>query len=151
MNSPQKRNSKILDELRDSKSRFETARTKTSMFIAATILKTILEKGMSKIEFAAAMDKKPSVISKWLSGTHNFTSDTLSDIQLVLGINLMNVDKAEIKSQIIISVPANATLNIFEKIENLSEFVAAGVGASISFEITKNFQIFDTSLCIDDN
>ncbi|MBK9509856.1 MAG: hypothetical protein IPO04_10505 [Cytophagaceae bacterium] len=37
--------------------------------------------------------KNQSIITKWLSGTHNFTSDTLFDIQEAWGINLFNLEK----------------------------------------------------------
>ncbi len=33
----------------------------------------------------------PSEITRWLSGTHNFTTDTLIDLQRVLDINLLDV------------------------------------------------------------
>jgi hypothetical protein len=33
-----------------------------------------------------------SLISLWLSGTHNFTVETLVDIQQTLGISLLNVE-----------------------------------------------------------
>ncbi len=49
-------------------------------------------KGWNKLQFAIEIQKKPSVISRWLSGTHNFTSDTLSDIGLLLGIDLFQLE-----------------------------------------------------------
>ncbi len=37
------------------------------------------------------MGKEASVISKWLSGTHNFTTDTLSDISDCLGVSMVQL------------------------------------------------------------
>jgi ribosome-binding protein aMBF1 (putative translation factor) len=51
-------------------------------------------KGLSKKELADKLSKRPSEISKWLSGTHNFTMDTLSMLEIVLGANLLSVMKA---------------------------------------------------------
>jgi ribosome-binding protein aMBF1 (putative translation factor) len=51
-------------------------------------------------QLAEALEQNPSVITKWLSGTHNFTSDTLSDIEEVLGISLLVV-QARKETQIV--------------------------------------------------
>lgn len=40
----------------------------------------------------------PSLVSKWLSGTHNFTIDTLTDIQRVLGIRLLDVEPRKLET-----------------------------------------------------
>ncbi len=48
-------------------------------------------KDWKKKDLADALGKNPSVITKWLSGTHNFTSDTLADIGNVLHIDLLNI------------------------------------------------------------
>ncbi|MBK8153775.1 MAG: hypothetical protein IPK61_12500 [Saprospiraceae bacterium] len=39
------------------------------------------------------MDKKPSEISKWLSGEHNFTLRSLAKLSAELGEPLMEVPK----------------------------------------------------------
>lgn len=49
--------------------------------------------GWSKKQLAEKLSKRPSEISKWLSGTHNFTTDTLFDIQLLMGVELINLDE----------------------------------------------------------
>jgi transcriptional regulator with XRE-family HTH domain len=41
-------------------------------------------KKMSEKSLAAALEQHPSRVTKWLSGKHNFTTDTLSDIGRVL-------------------------------------------------------------------
>lgn len=69
----------------------EAGRIEMKMQLAAKIGDAIKAKGWSKQEFAAEMKKKPSAISKWLSGTHNFESDTLYEIGKKLGISLLDV------------------------------------------------------------
>lgn len=59
--------------------------------IANYIQKILTEKGMSRVDFAKLMNKQPSVITQWLSGTHNFTMCTLIDIEFALGIRILNV------------------------------------------------------------
>ncbi len=53
---------------------------------------------MAKKQFAQKVGRKPSEVSKWLSGTHNFTLDTLTDIEQVLNIKLIT-DKRKTQVQ----------------------------------------------------
>ena len=47
-----------------------------------------------------AMGKKnASEITRWLSGTHNFTMDTLIDLSRVLDTNFLNIEKKELPVQ----------------------------------------------------
>lgn len=41
---------------------------------------------MTKSEFALKVNKQPSEITKWLSGTHNFTIDTICEIAAALDV-----------------------------------------------------------------
>lgn len=55
----------------------------------AVVLENLMkQKGYSKGSLAVALKKKPSVITKWLSGTHNFTIETLADISFLMGVSL---------------------------------------------------------------
>ena len=85
-------NSSILDEIYDSITPDEFEKVGKRMSLAARIGDGIIAKGWKKSDFAKAMKKQPSEISKWLSGTHNFTADTLFDIEVVLNIKLVSVD-----------------------------------------------------------
>ena len=43
----------------------------------------------------------PSLVTKWLSGTHNFTVDTLIELEHVLEIDLFHLDPiASIESKV---------------------------------------------------
>lgn len=88
--------SDILSEIFAEITPREQKRTDNRMLLAAKIKDGMNAKCWRKIQLADALNQKPSVITKWLSGTHNFTSDTLSDIGDVLGIELLNTeDKKE--------------------------------------------------------
>lgn len=51
------------------------------------------EKKINQKELAEKMDKKPSEISKWLNGEHNFTLRSLAKLSVELGEPLLEVPK----------------------------------------------------------
>jgi len=63
-------------------------KTDDRMLVAARIEDLLREKGLSKKDFGERVDQRPPVISKWLSGTHNFTLDTLTEIRMALGVSM---------------------------------------------------------------
>lgn len=70
-------------------------RTKLSMAIADRIESLIKERGLSKKQFAEALGRRPSEVTKWLSGEHNFTIATLSRISAHFGQPIISVVKSE--------------------------------------------------------
>jgi hypothetical protein len=68
-------------------------RTCNRMMMAARIDDGMIAKGMSKEEFAEKMKVNTETIDIWLSGTHNFGLDMISDIQGVLGIKLLCLEE----------------------------------------------------------
>ncbi|MFW5701206.1 MAG: helix-turn-helix domain-containing protein [Cyclobacteriaceae bacterium] len=53
------------------------------------------EKGYSQKDLAEKLDKKPSEISKWLKGDHNFTLRSLAKLEAELGAPLFYVPKTK--------------------------------------------------------
>lgn len=49
------------------------------------------EKGWSKSDFAQKLGKRPSEITKWLSGTHNLTLKSIIKMENVLGVSLIQI------------------------------------------------------------
>jgi len=86
MTKPRVYNSEVIKELMAETSPEELARTEKRMLLAARLDDAIKARGWRQTEFATAIGKKPSEVSKWLSGTHNFTADTLCDIEGMLDI-----------------------------------------------------------------
>lgn len=84
-----KKRSNILQRL-ENESAATYEKTAMRMRLAIKIADAIAQSGFTQKEFAERMNKKPSEISKWLSGTHNFTIDTLCDISRELGITLID-------------------------------------------------------------
>lgn len=65
------------------------------MGLAVKITEALRAKGLTNQEFAFMMGKKPSEITRWLSGTHNFTTETLWEIERVLKIQLLTSSPKE--------------------------------------------------------
>ena len=61
--------------------------------IANRIYDLLKEKKMTQREFAALMGKRESEISRWLTGSHGFTTTTLAKISAVLGEPVVMVKK----------------------------------------------------------
>lgn len=62
-----------------------------SFAIADRIDQLLKKKGLTQRSFAALLGKKESEISKWLTGRHNFTTNTLAHISLALGEEIVIV------------------------------------------------------------
>ena len=60
-----------------------------SLQIGDEIVRLLAEKRMSQRQLAEALGKKESQISKWLTGFHNFTLKTITEIEDVLGEDLL--------------------------------------------------------------
>lgn len=87
-------NSSLIDEIFESISPKEENRIKSKMLLAAKIEDAMKAKGWNRAKLLKATGQKnASVATKWFSGTHNFTHDTLFDIQEALGIDLLNTSE----------------------------------------------------------
>ena len=85
-------NSKIINDILEDTTPDAFAKNQKRMLLAARIDEAIKAKGWKKNQFASKIGKTPSEISKWLSGTHNFTADTLFRIEFILDIQLFNFE-----------------------------------------------------------
>lgn len=56
-----------------------------SFAIATEIEHLMQERGLTKKQFADALGKKPSEVTKWLSGQHNFTIRTIAMLSSFFG------------------------------------------------------------------
>jgi len=84
-------NSSKLQELLDEVTPLEMEQTKVKMQLAARIEDFMRAKGWSKSKFAEKVGKNPSEITKWLSGTQNFTIDVLTEIASSLDVELTSL------------------------------------------------------------
>lgn len=60
-------------------------------FAISTEINNLMQKhGLTKKQFADALGKKPSEITKWLSGQHNFTIRTLAMLSNFFGTPIIH-------------------------------------------------------------
>lgn len=108
MEKPRKYSSAALNRVKDRVSTEQKELVKKRMQLALKIDEARKAKRLSKSELANAMgSKNPSEATKWLSGTHNFTTDTLFKLEQVLGVSLVHCtnEKLEhVKTTVIVSI-----------------------------------------------
>ncbi len=95
MKTPKKYTSGILANLLDKISDEQQHVVDRKMMIAQKIYLVMQQKNISKKQLAEMLEVQPSVVTKWLSGTHNFTLETLARIEHTLGVDLLNVNLAK--------------------------------------------------------
>ncbi|HVA98725.1 MAG TPA: helix-turn-helix transcriptional regulator [Bacteroidia bacterium] len=86
-----KYSSSKLKGLLDEVTSLEMEKTKTKMQLAARIEDCMRNRSWNKTQFAEHIRKNPSEITKWLSGTQNFTIDILLEIAHTLGVELVSL------------------------------------------------------------
>ena len=61
--------------------------------ITQKVCSILKKRGIKKNEFAKMLNKKPSEVTKWLSGLHNLTLKSITKMEVALAINLMNPEQ----------------------------------------------------------
>ena len=62
-----------------------------SFEIAERISEILKSKGLTQKDFARLLGKRESEISKWMTGRHNFTTQTIARIETALGDKVLMV------------------------------------------------------------
>ena len=63
-----------------------------SYSIARRINEVIVRKGWTQADLAKAIGRPPAVVSRWMSGTQNFTLKTLASLEIALGEKIISVN-----------------------------------------------------------
>lgn len=79
--------------------------------IANRIYDLLKKKKMTQREFAALMGKRESEISRWLTGSHGFTTTTLAKIAAVLGEPIVMVKKDPQVQYVFVPIQSYITLS----------------------------------------
>ncbi len=110
MNKSVKENFSFIDDILDEISPLEMKKIERRMLNAEKIRKAMDAKGWNNTKLLEALNmKSPSIITKWLSGTHNFTQDTLVEIGNVLDIDFFKTDNQIITIEFSYPVMENKT------------------------------------------
>lgn len=89
-----KRNS-LLDRIRKVRAKYIDIFIDNSYDLSTRIQYLMDVKGFDQKELAKKLNKNESEISKWMSGSHNYTIKTLAKIEDVLGNKLLSVCSEE--------------------------------------------------------
>ena len=90
-NPARKYRSRVVSEVLNKITPVEKMQASIKMTLAARIDDLISARGFGKSEFSEKVNKNPSEITKWLSGTQNFTIDTLVEIAMALNISVVEL------------------------------------------------------------
>ncbi len=83
----------IIDSWLNENGKPEIARlVEKNLALTEKINSILKERGIQKGQFAESLGKRPSEISKWLSGTHNLTLKSITKMESVLGVDLINIE-----------------------------------------------------------
>ncbi len=83
----------IIDQWLDKNGNPEIARlVEKNLAIANKIDEILKARGLKPADLARMLNKKPSEISKWLTGMHNFTTKTIAKIEVALGKEIIHID-----------------------------------------------------------
>jgi len=89
MKRARKYKSQISTRIKAGQDPLIAARNKKKLILASLIADAIEKKDIKKGLLAEQLDKYSSEVTRWTSGFHNFTVDTLSDIEEILEIQLL--------------------------------------------------------------
>lgn len=100
-NKPVIKKSSLIDAIIEKVDPMQSKRTQLRMSIAASIIEAMKAQKISKKQLAEKCNKSPAMVTKWLSGTQNFTLDALSDLEYILGIQLITISTEENNAKIV--------------------------------------------------
>lgn len=119
----------VLAEMLASIDEESIAKTRNRMLLAIKISDAMKGKGLTQKQFSRMMGKTESEVSDWLSGDRNFTVDTMTSIERVLGVRLLDtgvhkyscIQQADIRTNVI-SLPYSGSKRYDFEISQRSEY-----------------------------
>lgn len=83
----------ILDQWLDANKNPEIDRfTERNLAITEKVNAILKDRNIKKKEFADMLGKKPSEVTKWLTGLHNLTLKSITRMEEVLQVDLINIE-----------------------------------------------------------
>ena len=64
-----------------------------NLAIANKVRAILKDRNLTDIDLANKLGKRPSEISKWLSGTHNLTQKSIIKMEIALGVQLIYIEQ----------------------------------------------------------
>lgn len=88
-----------------------------NLAIANKIYEMLQDRGLKPADLARLLHKKPSEISKWLTGTHTFTTKTITKIETVLGDDIIHVEQKRVYFKVMVNADKDLENIAFENSE----------------------------------
>lgn len=66
--------------------------TERNLAISNKVQAILDQRGIKQKEFAEMLGKKPSEVSKWLTGLHNLTLKSITKMEVTLGVDLISIE-----------------------------------------------------------
>lgn len=110
--------SKVAQRILDNTSEDVKIYTRHYGDLMVRIHSILTERGYTQKQLADMMGKKPSEISKWLSGEHNFTLKSISKLEAELGESLIEVPKP-ISTKVFHSTNKTTTFKIYKNVARI--------------------------------
>lgn len=88
-----------------------------NLAIANKIYEMLQDRGLKPVDLARLLHKKPSEISKWLTGTHTFTTKTITKIETVLGDDIIHVEQKRVYFKVMVTADKDLENIAFENSE----------------------------------
>ncbi len=109
----------LIDNVLSAIGKVDKMKIENKMVISSRIDELLKQRSLGKLEFANRLNQNPSVVTKWLSGNHNFTIDTLTEISVDLDITISELFE---KKQLITFISINASP--YQRLENPNLFLS---------------------------
>ncbi|MCK9438076.1 MAG: helix-turn-helix transcriptional regulator [Bacteroidales bacterium] len=90
----------ILESIRQKTPAYIKREIDLSFFIVDRISEILQSKGMTQKDLADLLGKKESEISKWMTGTHNFTIRSIAKIESALDVSIFDIEKKQPDSEV---------------------------------------------------
>ena len=88
-----------------------------NLAIANKIYEMLAKRDLKPADLARMLNKKPSEISKWLTGTHTFTTKTITKIENVLGEDIIHIEPLRVYFKVMLTAAQDLEDVAFENSE----------------------------------
>lgn len=85
---------KLMDEIRKSTPADTNKQVDLCVAIGNRVFELLQERNMKQRDFAKALGKTETEVSRWLSGTHNLTLATIAKMATVLGDDIITTTQS---------------------------------------------------------
>lgn len=85
---------KLMDDIRKSTPADTNKQVDLCVAIANRVFELLQERNMKQRDFAKALGKTETEVSRWLSGTHNLTLATIAKMATVLGDDIITTTQS---------------------------------------------------------